>query len=262
MYPKQTQIGADEAILDVFGFHQFEHDESGNPYRSTGPQRYFSFNLFVDRRTPAGFILSFRDLYAQVSVERLRAFVDGKEVLVSLHKMLNGWEARGVIPPRREPGATVLTFVVPQVLSPRSKGQEDTRLLGLSFRALTVETSPALAADVHGMPVGALEDPLPSKSTKAPAASTTKSTNAAAPSREAATSPENLPTAPVGVFENPLPSESPKAPAASTTKSTNAATPSGEAAASPRNVRGQRFRQPRNSRARRRRKMTGRSARC
>ncbi len=148
-YPARARVAADDCVLDIIGFHQLEHDQTGAPYRWTGPERYFSFHLFVDRRTPAAFVLSFGAFYAEASVKHLRGFVDGKEILLSFKGASNGWEARGAMPPRRDAGATVLTFVVPQIASPSSKGSADVRLLGLSFQSLTVETSGELAADVY-----------------------------------------------------------------------------------------------------------------
>lgn len=43
------------------------------------------------------------------------------------------------MPPRKDPGGSVLTFICPKMEAPVSRGIADTRSLGVLFRSLTIE---------------------------------------------------------------------------------------------------------------------------
>jgi hypothetical protein len=138
-FPARMEIEAGDSPLDMVGFHELEYDERGKAYRWTGPERHFSFQFFLDRRASAAFSLTYREGFADEPPELLRSFVDGKEVAITVKRAPEGYVASGAMPPRQDGGGTVLTFVVPSVLSPSARGQSDARLLGLKFLKLVVE---------------------------------------------------------------------------------------------------------------------------
>ncbi len=137
-YPKTLRIDAGGSTSELIGFHQLEYDDEGLPYRWTGPERQFSVQMFVSRRTPAAFELSFGKFFADSPVEQLRGFVDGEEVPLMIRFGAQGYEARGEMPPRQQAGCTVLTFLVPVMGSPAASGSTDRRALGLQFAGLSV----------------------------------------------------------------------------------------------------------------------------
>ncbi len=124
------------------GFHELEHDPDGQPFRWTGPDPRFSFEFFINRTTPARFVLRFGPLFTGGSPIGLLCFVDGEPAPVKLQAATTCFEAVGVLPPRRDAGGSVLSFVCPQMGSPASQGLDDARMLGLLFRRLTVESTP------------------------------------------------------------------------------------------------------------------------
>jgi hypothetical protein len=139
-YPRSVEIDAISSFVDQTGFHELEHDGEGQPYRWTGPDRHFSFQILIDRSAPAAFTLCFGSFFADVSPDQLQAFVDGSEVALSVQSTSNGYEASSALPPRSEPGETTLTFVVPKVGSPQSNNSPDKRVLGVMFRWLKVQS--------------------------------------------------------------------------------------------------------------------------
>ncbi len=70
----------------------------------------------------------------------LACLVDGAPVDLIVKSVIGGFEATGLMPPRKDSGGSVLTFICPAVESPAALGFADQRQLGLSFRLLTVET--------------------------------------------------------------------------------------------------------------------------
>jgi hypothetical protein len=137
VYASRVEIDAASAFLDAVGFHALELDPNGAPFRWSGPQRQFSFHLFVDRSRAAAFTLSFDGLYAEGPVEGLRGFVDGEEIALSFARA-ERVEARGELPIRREGGGTTLTFLAPRLASPGDRGLNDRRQLGVCFRRLAI----------------------------------------------------------------------------------------------------------------------------
>jgi len=149
-YPKTVTIDATSSSIELIGVHQLEHASDGMPFRWTGPDRHFSIQLFISRREPATFKLHFGKFFAEAPVEQLRAFVDGKEVLLSISGTPGHYQARGELAPREQMGGSVLTFIVPALDSPGTHGGNDIRLLGLQFIELHVasEKTPDGAARI------------------------------------------------------------------------------------------------------------------
>lgn len=144
--PARSKISAADSFPESAGFYGLEYDEKGRAFRWTGPDRNFWLQLFVDRSAPASFVLSFLDFFSNDPIERLRAFVDGDEVQLSVRRNADGYEAVGPLPMRDDAGGTVLTFVIPSLASPAARERPDSRMLGMRFLALSVE--PLAAAGV------------------------------------------------------------------------------------------------------------------
>jgi len=137
-YPKTVRIDASGSSTELLGFYQLEYAQDSAPTRWTGPERHFSIQFFVSRQAPTPFDLLFGKFFVEDPVDQLRAFVDGEEIPLAVSGAVGRYVASGELPPRKHIGGTVLTFVVPSLDSPASKGSEDKRVLGLLFIALTV----------------------------------------------------------------------------------------------------------------------------
>ena len=137
-YPRQIEINSDNSIIDAHGFHQLEHGHDGTPFRWSGPNTQFSFKFFIDRRTPMHFELRFGKIFADAPVDELVGYADGEPIDLVVHGRPGGYKARGVLPPRQKLGGSVLTFTCPKMESPKSRGDADSRLLGVLFRSLSI----------------------------------------------------------------------------------------------------------------------------
>jgi len=138
--PSRVVIDAAQSFQGATGFYELEHDPDGQPFRWTGPDPRFSLEFFVNRKTPAKFVLRFGPLFTGGSPRGLLCFVDGEPTPVKLQAATTCFEAIGVLPPRGDAGGSVLSFVCPQMGSPAAQGLDDARMLGLLFRRLTVES--------------------------------------------------------------------------------------------------------------------------
>ena len=139
VYPARIRVESDQSFREGLGFHSLEHDIRGRPYRWTGPEREFSFQLFVDRRLPSAFKLCFDELYVKAPVEELKSYVDGRLTALTATRIDDYWRVSGILPPRGDRGGTVIAFVVPKVEAPQARGEADPRRLGMRFRWLEVE---------------------------------------------------------------------------------------------------------------------------
>jgi hypothetical protein len=156
--PQAAIIDASFSLSTEAGFYHLEYDSLGVPYRWTGPEPTFLFELFIDRQLPAAIRLRFSQATFAHSRRTVRCYVDGHEIATALVDVDGEFEVRGMLPPRDLVGGSVLSFVCPSVSAP--DGQQDIRLLGLVFRWLRIEAVPAAAADTddaHGSPVVALQ---------------------------------------------------------------------------------------------------------
>src|SRR5579883_1632117 len=143
--PQATVIDASFSLSSEAGFYHLEYDSLGVPYRWTGPEPTFLFELFIDRRSPAAIRLRFSQPTFSQTQRGVRCYVDGHEVATTLVEIDGEFEVHGTLPARELVGGTVLSFVCPSVSAP--DGQQDIRLLGLVFRWLRIEAmqSPAVA---------------------------------------------------------------------------------------------------------------------
>ena len=143
--PPATVIDASFSLSSEAGFYHLEYDSMGVPYRWTGPEPTFLFELFIDRQLPAAIRLRFSQATFTHSQRTVRCYVDGHEIATALVEVEGEFEVRGMLPPRDLAGGSVVSFVCPSVTAP--DGQQDIRLLGLVFRWLRIESVPVAAAE-------------------------------------------------------------------------------------------------------------------
>jgi hypothetical protein len=156
--PQAMVIDASFSLSTEAGFYQLEYDNLGVPYRWTGPEPTFLFELFIDRQSPAAIRLRFSQATFSQAQRTVRCYVDGHEIGTTLVEVEGEFEVRGMLPPRDFVGGSDVSFVCPSVSAPG--GQQDLRLLGLVFRWLRIEAAPATAADAddtHDSSVVALQ---------------------------------------------------------------------------------------------------------
>ena len=152
--------GLDRAHLDAGmpldpekGFYALEYDGNGQPFRWTGPQPVFSFDLHLDRRGPLAVALQIASGYGEVS-DRLRAFSDGVELPLTRQTVAGGVAYSLVLLPRAMPGITRLSFLVKKLFTPAAS-HIDQRKLGVVFRELDVVPATPAQAQAY---LGAVDD--------------------------------------------------------------------------------------------------------
>jgi hypothetical protein len=123
------------------GFYGIECDAKGTPYRWTGPEPAFYFDLLIDRSSTAALTLRFLKIFGHPSPEnRLRCFVDGQSVAVQTREVDGEFELNAELPRRSATGGSVIMFLCPSSRSPLTEGtSQDKRCLGLAFRWLKVD---------------------------------------------------------------------------------------------------------------------------
>lgn len=137
--PDSTEVDAAFSFTRAQGFYQLEWGDGRRPYRWTGPDPQFSFELFVRRDVPLRFVLQFLRSHAPVT-SGFRCFVDGKESPCELIDVAGAYQLQGVIPERSSPGGSLLSFVCPIMQSPFEAGTaDDRRRLGIAFERLKIE---------------------------------------------------------------------------------------------------------------------------
>lgn len=147
--PNALSIEASFALPASAGFYALEYDNVGNPFRWTGPDPVFHFEIMLNRTGPANLCMRYMRLFAALSNQKVRCYVDGDEIETEHWAIDSECEVRGLIPPREGPGATVVMFVCPRVASPADLHvSEETRKLGLAFRWLKIACEPAAPEEV------------------------------------------------------------------------------------------------------------------
>jgi hypothetical protein len=151
-HPGSVRVSANQYLPDSSGFYPIEYDRAGRPLRWTGPNRHFSFQVFVQRRTRSRFLLVFDNFFAATDPAEFRCFVDGEPAPLKIQRIADHYEALGLLPVRSDKGATSLIFACPNVGSPAEQGHDDTRKLGLSFRLLAIDPLPGQEIDNRAAP--------------------------------------------------------------------------------------------------------------
>lgn len=138
--PRSITIEASFALPAEAGFYWLEYDNNGRPYRWTGPEPLFFFELFINRRYPLDMRLRYSKLQEPGDGKLIRCYVDGKELESELTEIDGEFEVSAVIPERDLLGGTIVMFECANVQSPSEKGNsDDSRKLGLSFRWLKID---------------------------------------------------------------------------------------------------------------------------
>lgn len=128
--PTTVSIEASELLFPADGFYALEYDDQGRPYRWTGPQQTFCFNVWVDRNRALSLDLHTIGFGASENANGLRAIIDGS--CFEARPTESGFRV-SEIPPRPEPGPTTIVIEVAKMLKPAG---EDLRTLGVLFHRL------------------------------------------------------------------------------------------------------------------------------
>lgn len=146
---RQSYQGQQSAKVDAgmplkmqHGFHKTEYFENGKPYRWTGPEPLFYFDLHLDRTVPLKFtLLSIAN--DQGTHEGLRCFTDNIELPLVFREETYGVKYEAVLMPREIIGLTRIGFLVAKTFTPALSADQDTpsdpRTLGLIFREIVVQ---------------------------------------------------------------------------------------------------------------------------
>jgi hypothetical protein len=138
--PTTVVIEASFTLPADSGFYQLEYDGRGTPFRWTGPDPAFFFEVFIDRTARASLRMHYIQVLVRDSQNSIACYVDGELIETTLTEVPNGYEIQGTLPARDTVGGTVVTFVCPGVSTPASFGNSpDTRQLGLAFRWLRID---------------------------------------------------------------------------------------------------------------------------
>ena len=119
------------------GFYDIEYEDSGWPFRWSGPSRDFSFSLKIDRNAPLRLRLHLIAMIDPKLQSDLLLLVDGVSVQIRVAEQEEGWfEYEATIPAGAGVRETHLVVAVPCLLQPNNI--EDPRLLGVAFRELRI----------------------------------------------------------------------------------------------------------------------------
>ncbi|MGZ8252639.1 MAG: hypothetical protein ACXWT7_09860 [Methylophilaceae bacterium] len=142
---RQIKIDAAMPIKPDKGFYGIEHTDKGLPFRWTGPENSFFFDLHLCRTTPLKFSLSLAR-WGTAPSNKIRCFSDNKEI--PLTKKLTSLliEYSGVLLPREALGVTRLEFSVAKMFKP-NPADNLSPLLGVVFDNFTVD--PATEREVE-----------------------------------------------------------------------------------------------------------------
>jgi hypothetical protein len=146
--PRTALIDASFSLSTESGFYPLEYDNLGVPYRWTGPEPTFLFEVFIDRQQPATIRMHYSKGRFDEARQSVRCYVDGHEIATALVEVDGEFEVRGVMPPRDLVGGTIISFVCPGVSVPSADGRsEDIRALGLVFRWLRIDAVPNVSSE-------------------------------------------------------------------------------------------------------------------
>lgn len=139
--PCSVTVDAAFSLSAENGFYGIEYDAKGIPYRWTGPEAAFYFELLVDRSSTAMLTLRYLKIFGQVSPQnKLRCFVDGQSVTVSTREIDGEFELNAELPLRNANSGSVIMFLCPTSKAPQTAGSPaDRRSLGLAFRWLKID---------------------------------------------------------------------------------------------------------------------------
>lgn len=143
--PRSVDLRASENLAGQQGFYPVEFSGDGKPYRWTGPETFFSFEVVVDRAVPLQLALHIMRFVNYGRQRDLSLLVDGDVVAGELRQSGKEFVLEAVLPEREAKGTTEVVVILPRVEAPADTG--DPRLLGLAFTRLTLRPaggSPAI----------------------------------------------------------------------------------------------------------------------
>jgi len=155
--PTEVLVQADHRLDPAAGFYWLEHGRSGEPFRWTGPDTIFEFDLIVSRATPVLIRVDMLSTVDERNIEEAQCIVDGRMIECAAVKSASGgFSLECIAPARVRGGPTSLKVYTPYV---RSVGGDE-RAIGVAFNALTVSPysgadTPNLASDEADAPVSA-----------------------------------------------------------------------------------------------------------
>ena len=135
--PRQVEVSAMEHLLPRDGFYALEYAQDGTAFRWTGPERTFSFNIFIDRRAPLLLTLEALNAAELSLMRNIEIFVDGLPHDRQVQPLGDGFRLVANLEPREGAEATHLNFIVPSVSVPAAS--EDRRVLGVAFTRLSLK---------------------------------------------------------------------------------------------------------------------------
>lgn len=153
-YPLQNlltsneQVGASQVTIDAAfnltaeqGFYDIEYNQSGVPFRWTGPSNIFYFELLLDRSEARELILKLGASLNEENLDTLRCLIDDQEILLKKEKKGGPYYFKGIVPKRTAIGWTRISFIVPHPvkISEINPESEDSRALGVAFSDLTIK---------------------------------------------------------------------------------------------------------------------------
>lgn len=141
--PTRVDLYASQLFEPQDGFYNLEYTADGVPFRWTGPQRYFSFAVNLDRSTA---LVAELELVSMIDEKRQRdmtLLVDGASLPFRVTKADAGYIGHAIVPIAPPQDTTTLTFVVPSTSQP---GPADRRELGVAFSKLKIRPAGAESA--------------------------------------------------------------------------------------------------------------------
>ena len=136
----KLKIDATAPLASENGFHQLEYDANSHPYRWTGSDNAFFFELALDRSTPLVFELRCIEAGRMKAIAGIQASIDGMPITASTSTKDGIATIKGTIPSTDNSGYTRIEFSVSDMLVPATINPDggDQRRLGVAFFDLSI----------------------------------------------------------------------------------------------------------------------------
>jgi hypothetical protein len=143
----QVKIVATMPLKAEKGFYGIEHDEKGEPFRWTGPQSSFFFDLHLCRTAPLKFNISLAR-WGTAPSNTIRCFSDNYEIPLIRTLTNSTISYTGILLPREVLGVTRLEFSVAKMFR-SNPNNNSSPLLGVVFTSFTVDPATKSEVDAH-----------------------------------------------------------------------------------------------------------------
>lgn len=144
--PGSVDLYASQLFEPQEGFYNLEYTADGVPFRWTGPQRYFSFTVNVDRSAALLAELEIINMVDEQRQSDMTLLVDGSSLPFRVQQTGAGYLGRAMLPAVAPRDTTTLTLVVPATLRPPAPST-DIRELGIAFSRLRIGPAGREAAE-------------------------------------------------------------------------------------------------------------------